>query len=141
MPNIWSIAFALIAAIAAPKPYRFSFLIDVPSSLDSDKPRIIEALHRGLLVDSLIVEGPRRPPFDPSAPRDSAKLAGLSETIVVRGSVRDAAGVLEVRLELKNVLARVIAGPDTLRVAPAALDSALSAQGRRYAKFLAERRR
>jgi len=98
-------------------------------------------LLRGLFIDSLIVEGRPRPLFDSAALRDSATRAGLSQTLVVRGTVRDTAGVLEFSLELANILAQRVAGPDTLRVAPAAVDSALTEQGRRYAKFLAQRRR
>jgi len=66
---------------------------------------------------------------------------GLSQTILVRGSVRDTAGVLEVRLELRNALSRTVGGPDTLRVAADGLDSAMTAQERRYATLLAQKRR
>jgi hypothetical protein len=140
MSTIRLVALLLVAALQPPKPYRFRFQVNVPAALASEKPRIAEALRRGLFADSLIVEGAPRPPFDPSAPHDSATLAGLSQTMVVRGNVRDTAGFLEVRLELLNVLARRVAGPDTLRVLATVLDSALAEQGRRYAKLLAQRR-
>ncbi len=141
MSTVWVIALLLVTAFQPPKPYRFRFRVKLPAALASEQPRIEEALRRGLFVDSLIREGPPRPPYDPAAPPDSATRDGLSQTLIVRGNVRDTAGVREVWLELVNILAQRVAGPDTLRVAPAAVDSALTEQGRRYAKFLAQRRR
>ena len=93
MSTVLLIALLLASALQPPKPYHFRFQVRLPAALASEQTRIEDALRRGLLADSLIVEGPPRTPLDLSVPHDSATLAGLSQTIVVRGHVRDTAGV------------------------------------------------
>jgi hypothetical protein len=132
----------LLLFVAGPgrHPFRFKFQLTAPAALATDSQHMAAALERGLFADSLIVPGsPREIPI--SATVSDSTLANMTRTMLVRGSVRESGQQVEVVLELENILARTVAGPDTVRVERAALDSALVAQGRHYAKLLANGRR
>lgn len=142
MPRLWcAVALLVSAFVAPPRPYRFRMSINAPYALSAESGRVEALLRRGLYLDSLIVpatdsqKGPTR-----DSPRDSASIANMVHLGLIRGSLVENGQNLEVRLQLLDILATTIAGPDTLRVDRAGLDSAIVAEGRRFARALTKHR-
>lgn len=138
MPNLWYLMLLLPAAGLGPRPFRFKFDLTVAAALAADSRQAAAALERGLFDDSLIVPGPPRELPRSSTVADSATLANKTQVILVQGNPSESGRHVQVILQLKNILARTVARPDTIRVERAALDSALMAQGRHYAQLLAK---
>jgi hypothetical protein len=142
MSHLWcAVALLLSAFVAPPTPYRFRISITAPNALTAETRRVETALRRGLFLDSLIVpaadsqKGPSR-----DSPYDPASIAKMVHLGLIRGSITENGQNLEVHLELQDILAKTLAGPDTLRVDRAGLDSAIVEEGRRYAKALTKHR-
>jgi len=142
MSRLWCAVALLLSAFAAPpRAYRFRISLEAPNALSAESKQVETALRRGLFLDSLIVpaadsqKGPSR-----DSPRDSASIANMVHLGLIRGHIVEKGQNLEVRLELLDILARTVAGPDTLRVDRAGLDSAIVEEGRRFAKALTKHR-
>jgi hypothetical protein len=129
----------LVTALAPPLHYRVRLWMDAPPALAAESAQVSAALERGLYVDSLILPPQSGASTSLAAPRDSAGFANMAHSALIVGALSESNGMVEVRLTLKNVLARVVAGPDTIRVSRSGLDSVMVARGQAYARILTRR--
>jgi hypothetical protein len=141
MTRVWFLLPALLAAAPAPKPVHVRFALKTsPPELTS---RAVAALQHGLFSDSLIVPATdsQRLRWGMTIPTDSVGRSQLATVAQVKGKITAQGGAVELCVVLLNVLLRPMSGPDSLRIRPEKLDSALAAIGRRYAEVLARQRR
>ena len=130
---------SLVAAASPPRPFHFRFQLDAPNALSSESERVVAALQRGLFSDSLIVPGAPQPFPRPNGAKPDSDLSHITSSILFRGGLREVDGRVEVTLTLINVLGRRVAGPDTVRVERAAIDSVFVAKGQADARILVRR--
>jgi hypothetical protein len=135
--NLYWLAL-VVAALLPPKAYRVRIWINSSRAAANETARVTAALERGLYLDSLIIKGAPTPVVPLADPRDSVGWENRTRAAMIRGDMDESGGKLEIRVQLLNILLRPMAGPDTIRVDRASLDSAVVARGRDYAKVLAK---
>ena len=121
--------FALL--LAAQRPYRVKFALRGPA--DPDRTHVMDAITRGMFVDSLISRATTPPAEHPDY--SDPNLPGV---VIVEGAMIPQGDSVSLNLRLLNVLAQPLAH-DSVRVARARLDSVATDVGRRFARVLSRR--
>jgi hypothetical protein len=125
------IGISILMVFVPPQPVRVRFRLHPDPATGIETSRMQQALERGLFRDSLIAQ---------ARTADSVNGQPLRRTALVEASVTGDGSQVRICTVVLNILLRTVAGPDTVRVSPTAIDSALSESGAHYAKVLAEAR-
>jgi hypothetical protein len=125
----------IVPVFAVPRPVHIRMALGIQHGL-VPSGRVTQALERGLYADSLIA----RPPAGekPWSWRDSVPPGQRPAPIFIlqcRIAAVDST-TFAVGLALRNVLAQFVVPADSFQVTATQLDSALEANGRRYAQAL-----
>ena len=137
MNTVLSIAVLVLFLVPAPRKYYFRYAI---TSRQSTLTRgdVAVPLEKGLFADSSILreDSTTVRTFDTTA---TSRTPGTTRLLVLI-EVANVASTLQVTLNVKNILAKSVVGPDTVRATRMELDSALVEEGRRIAKRLSSAR-
>jgi hypothetical protein len=145
MNPILSVAL-FIVSLSAAAPWGYYFRYSFRSHATLNREEVVTPLERGLFADSLIVRdsATRIRPFDTSAAavasrvRDTSKVRHFGTLLMIIEVTNDGPALL-VTFNLKNILARPMITPDSVRTTRAGLDTAVFEAGRRIARQLAKR--
>jgi hypothetical protein len=125
---------AALSTLALPRAFRIRIRLDASHATSADSARVVTALTRGLYADTTAFPTHRWP-------GDTLIPGRIPGSAVLMGSVIADGTSIAVRLRVYNILAQVVAGPDSVRVAREQVDSTLAEMGRRYAQRLTPRAR
>ena len=137
MRRILCALLLVTAGFAAPPALRLRFAISEPVSLGQEGVQLRHAILRGLYADSLVVQGSDSMLPDKGNLRDTAFFHHMVRSYIVMGELEQSGDRVVARLQLMNILAQTVVGPDTISVTRASLDSAGFELGRAYARRLA----
>ena len=119
------------ALLVAQRPYRVKFALRGPA--DPDRTRLMDAITRGMFIDSLISRATAPPAEHPDYSDPN-----LSGVVIVEGAMIPQGDSVSLNLRLLNILGQPLAR-DSAHVARTKLDSVPTEVGRRFAHAVSRR--